>query len=408
MNLRRALWFLPALLPLSLAAFYSEPGYHLIEAWGKTGSAPGEFREPMGIAVDREGNVYVADSRNRRVQKLSPEGKFLSEFGGPEIFKKPADVAIGAGGAVYVCDYETDRVEVFSKEGKHLFGWGGPGEENGKFSSPAGIAVDGSGNVYAADFYNHRVQVFDSKGKWLRSLGKKGRGKGQFTYPTDLDFDSPGNLLVADAYNHRIQKLSPEGRVLAVWGFTWKRFFSPDAFHVPSGVAVDGRGGVHVADSANKRVVRLGPKGQFRGEWKPADDRNPGVYSPTHIAAGPEGRIFAADTANDRILILGLGASKAASGRKTEEFPAPRSVSGDVLVRIEGMACPFCAYGIEKHLGRLEGVRSARVNLGEGTAVLDLEPGKTVSFEQVRKAVEKAGFKAAELKAVAPLLREKP
>jgi len=393
------------LLAASVATARADvPSYNLTAAWGASGSGPGKFREPMGVGVDAQGNIYVADSRNRRVQKLSSEGKFLAEFGEPDVFKKPVDVAVGAEGTLYVCDYEADRVEVFSPDGKRLYGWGEPGEGSGQFRSPAGVAVDKAGNVYVADFYNHRIQVFDPKGGWLKSIGKKGRGKSEFTYPTDLDFDGSGNLIVADAYNHRIQKLAPDGRALDIWGSAWKRFFSHGAFHVPSGVAVDGRGYVYVADSANKRVVLLGHKGDFRGEWRPADDKQPDVYSPTHIAAGPDGRIFAVDTANDRILVLGPGnTGAAAGGRRPQGLPAAERVSGDMLVRIEGMACPFCAYGIEKHLGRLAGVRSARVNLGRGTAILDLEPGKSVSFDEVRKAVEKAGFKATELKEIAPV-----
>ncbi|MBI5631316.1 MAG: cation transporter [Elusimicrobia bacterium] len=401
-----ALVFLAVSMATARAAV---PGYSLIAAWGTSGAGPAQFREPMGVGVDAQGNVYVADSRNRRVQKLSPEGKFLAEFGGSDTFKKPVDIAISVEGTLYVCDYEADRVEAFSPDGKRLYGWGEPGEGNSQFRSPAGVAVDKAGNVYVADFYNHRIQAFDSKGKWLKSIGKKGRGKGEFTYPTDLDFDNSGNLVVADAYNHRIQRVAPDGRSLEIWGSAWKRFFSRGALHVPSGVAVDARGDIHVADSANKRVVLLGAKGDFEGEWRPADDRRPNVYSPTHIAAGPRGRIFAADTANDRILVLGLGASEAAgAGRQAPEPPAAEHVSGDVLVRIEGMACPFCAYGIEKHLGRLAGVRSARVNLGQGTAILDLEPGKTVSFDEVRKAVEKAGFKATELKEMSPVRKAHP
>ncbi|PIP82616.1 MAG: 6-bladed beta-propeller [Elusimicrobia bacterium CG_4_9_14_3_um_filter_62_55] len=384
-------------------------GYRLIAAWGTSGSGPGEFQEPMGVAVDAQGDLYVADSRNRRVQKFSVRGKFLAEFGGTDAFKKPVDAAVAADGTLYVCDYEADRVEAFSPDGKSLLGWGEPGEGNGQFRSPAGVAVDKAGHVYVADFYNNRIQVFDPKGRWLRSIGKKGRGKGEFNYPTDLDFDGSGNLMVADAYNHRIQKLTPDGRVLEIWGSAWKRFFSHRAFHVPSGIAVDGRGNVHVADSANKRVVLLGPKGDFRSEWKPAGDKHPDVYSPTRIAAGPEERVFAVDTANDRILVLSLGNAGAVADAREVQVPAvAERVSGDMLVRIEGMACPFCAYGIEKHLGRLAGVRSARVNLGQGTAILDLEPGKTVSFDEVRKAVEKAGFKAAELKEIAPARKENP
>ncbi len=83
--------------------------YLLEDQWGTSGEEPGQFREPMGIAVDNEGNVYVADARNQRVQKFTPQGEFLVTYGtpgtGPGQFEKPVDVAVDADGAVYVSDY---------------------------------------------------------------------------------------------------------------------------------------------------------------------------------------------------------------------------------------------------------------------------------------------------------------
>ncbi|MBI4395789.1 MAG: heavy-metal-associated domain-containing protein [Elusimicrobia bacterium] len=73
-------------------------------------------------------------------------------------------------------------------------------------------------------------------------------------------------------------------------------------------------------------------------------------------------------------------------------------LTGRVQMRIEGMACPFCAYGVEKHLKKVRGVEEAKVNLGEGTAAVTLKPGAEVTAEQVRQAVRKAGFKASEIK----------
>lgn len=383
------------LVVIGAAISRAESAYRLEAAWGGVGGKP-VFQEPMGIAVDRQGDVYVADSRSQRVVKLSGDGKFLLQFGE---FKKPVDVAVSSSGIVYVADFDSDTVQAFSPEGKHLYGWGGPGEANGRFRGATGLTVDASGNVYVADFYNNRVQVFDPKGSWLRTIGKKGHGGGELNYPTGLAFDLTGNLIVADAYNHRLQTFSPEGKALGVIGSRWKHLFgSSGALRVPSGIAVDAQGNLHVADSAHKRVVLMDRDGSYRGDWTVSGDANPGAYSPTRVAATPDGKVLAVDTANDRILVLRPGTPAQTASPAAPAPARTKPVRGDVLVRVAGMACPFCAYGIEKHLKALPGVQSARVNLGEGTAVLELRPGQKVSDEEIRQAVEKAGFKASEIK----------
>lgn len=391
------------LVVVGAAVSRAESAYRLEAVWGGAG---GElvFREPMGIAVDRQGFVYVADSRNRRVVKLSGDGKFVLQFGehgtGPGRFEKPMDVAVSSSGVVYVADFDLDKVQAFSPEGKHLNDWGDPGVADGRFRGASGLALDASGYVYVTDFYNNRVQVFDPKGSWLRTIGRKGRGAGELNYPTGLAFDLAGNLIVADAYNHRLQTFSPEGKALGVIGSRWKRLFgSSGALRVPSGVAVDAQGSLHVADSAHKRIVLMDRDGSYRGDWTVTGDANPVVYSPTRIAATPDGKVLAVDTANDRILVLRLGDTQTAHADASAPAKS-KPVGGDVLVRVAGMACPFCAYGIEKHLKALPGVQSARVNLGEGTAVLELRPGQKISDEEIGQAVQKAGFKASEIKGI--------
>lgn len=79
------------------------------------------------------------------------------------------------------------------------------------------------------------------------------------------------------------------------------------------------------------------------------------------------------------------------------------ALSGKLLVHIEGMACPFCAFGVEKQLKRVPGVKKAMANLGEGTATLTLKPGMQVDPERIRKAVKKAGFKVSEIKNIEEL-----
>lgn len=277
------------------------PAYRLQETWGGTGADAGQFHRPTGIAAGA-GFILVADTGNRRVQKLSPQGRPIAEFGADEL-RKPIDVAIGPDGTVFVSDFELDRILAFSAEGKLKFAWGESGSGPGAFDAPAGLAVDPEGRVFVVGFYDSRVQVFDSGGKLLRTIGGKGRRKGRFTDPTDVAVAGDA-ILVADAYNHRLQKFSRSGEFIAAWGSRTARFLRRDsALGVPTGVAVDENGRIHVADSANKRVVLLDPHGRFLGDWKMPDDRRPKVYSPTRVAVFGD-KVLAVDTANDRILVL--------------------------------------------------------------------------------------------------------
>lgn len=297
------LWLSGLLCAAALAVeARAEPSaYRLIDSWGRTGSGQGQFHEPTGIAAGSD-SVYVADTGNQRVQRLSLSGRFVDQLGEGAGFRKPIDVALGPNRTIYVGDFELDRIFAFSADGALLHKWGKTGTAPGAFEAPAGLAVDQQGRVYVAGFHDGRVQVFDSSGKWIRSIGGKGRGPGQFTYPTDVAVQGEA-VFVADAYNHRVQKLSLDGKALAAWGQRWKRFLGlRGAFRVPTGVALDSQGRIHVADSANRRVVMLSPEGRFLGDWKMKDGK-PDVYSPTRVAVLGD-KVLAVDTANDRILVL--------------------------------------------------------------------------------------------------------
>lgn len=289
----------------------------LIAVWGKTGEGPGEFNEPMGIAVDKEGNVYIADSRNARIQKFSSEGDFLLSWGdragladqgdGNGRFSKPVDIAVNSNGDVYVADYDNDIIQQFRSDGTYLGQWGKSGKAPGEFTVAAGLALDPKRKrVYLAEFYNKRVEAYDLHGHLLFQVGTPGRIKsGALNYPADIALDAAGNIYVADAYNHRIQKFSPDGKFLDKWGGIFGLGMPgsfPGWFRVPSGVAVDENGRIFVADSANHRVVVMSERGKIIDSWKL--DIPTELYSPTRIATGYGNRIYAADTANDRVLVF--------------------------------------------------------------------------------------------------------
>lgn len=209
----------------------------LLRQWGKTGSATGEFDCPGGLAINRLGRVYVADQTNRRIQVFDGGGKFLSmwgehgsktsQFGGKVSIRSrvggPQFLTFDSKGNLYTTEASEGRVQKFTPEGKFLLTWGDnedrPGSFGGMFSGfkdrkatlqgPVSICVDKHDRVWVSAV-SGRIQQFTSEGKYLKGFGSAGTKPGEFYAPHGLAFDSHGNLYVVDAYNHRIQKFAVE------------------------------------------------------------------------------------------------------------------------------------------------------------------------------------------------------
>ena len=136
---------------------------------GTKGSGQGQFAQPNGIAIDRVGNIYVADAGNHRVLKLKSDGTFIAEWKEPELgFYGPRRIAIDPDGSIYVVDQGHDRIVKFGPDGTVVTIWGSKGNGDGQFNDPTSVAVDPATNkVYVADPRNKRIQVFDSAGKFV-------------------------------------------------------------------------------------------------------------------------------------------------------------------------------------------------------------------------------------------------
>ncbi|HYL85667.1 MAG TPA: SMP-30/gluconolactonase/LRE family protein [Candidatus Angelobacter sp.] len=127
-------------------------------------TTPGDFGAPSNVALDKEGNVYVTDTMNNRVEIFDADGNFLSEFGkhgdGPGYLARPKGIAVDSDGHIWVADSYQDRVQVFNREGQLLTYLGGHGHYPGQFEALIGIAIDKENHVFTTEQYPGRMQMF--------------------------------------------------------------------------------------------------------------------------------------------------------------------------------------------------------------------------------------------------------
>lgn len=278
--------------------------------WGAKGSAPGQFSGPRGIAVDPQGNVYVSEFGNHRIQKFSSGGQPLSVIGRqgsqPGQFDQPFGLVVDARGGLVVAEWGNNRVQRLSATGQPVSAWGNPGGAKsavrGEFNYPQGIAVDAQGTIYVTDSGNNRVQVFSSSGQLVNVWGQRGEAPGQFYAPDGIAVDSNGNLYIAEYGNNRVQVLSAGGRIVSQWG---SKGSGPGEFNGAGGLAIDGQGNVYVADQGNSRIQKFSARGAFLAQWGAAGGAKgtgPGEFNtPIGIAIDRDGSIYVTDFGNNRV-----------------------------------------------------------------------------------------------------------
>jgi DNA-binding beta-propeller fold protein YncE len=148
---------------------YDADSLKLLRKLGTTGhkhelTTPGDFAKPTGLAVDHDGNLYVADTLNNRIEIFDADGQFVRTFGkngdGPGYFARPKGVAIDGDGHIWVADGVQDRVQVFNQEAQLLIAFGGHGLLPGQFQGLVGVACDKNNRIFTSEIYPGRVQQF--------------------------------------------------------------------------------------------------------------------------------------------------------------------------------------------------------------------------------------------------------
>jgi DNA-binding beta-propeller fold protein YncE len=280
------------------------------EIWGSNGAGEGQFAAPRNVAVAPNGNIYVADSGNHRIQVFDANRNFLFMWGeegaGFGQFSEPWGIEIAPDGTVYVADTWNHRIQAFTEDGEFITSFGAfanvqadANAELGKFWGPRDIAVDAQGNVYVTDTGNKRVQKFSPDGQPLAVWGGGGIVPGAFEEPVGIDIDSQGNFYVADTWNHRIQKFDPNFTPLAQWDVVgWD---SESVVNKPY-LAVDNQDRVFISDPEGYRIIAYDSDGNVLVTWGQYGQDRASFALPVGLAFDSQDFLLVADTDNNRMM----------------------------------------------------------------------------------------------------------
>ena len=272
-------------------------GIRYIETIGRTGQGAGEFRTPLGIAIDEEGRIYIADAGNNRVQVVDDAGNYIIEFGSrgwqTGEFDHPTDIALSFQRRyrLYVADTGNNRVQYCNFVDRIFY----PLSESADdvlLDRPEGIGIGRNGEVYVVDTGNHRWIEFNVAGVPVVARGSFGSGSEQLWNPTDLDVDAHGNVYIVDTGNHLIKKYDFSGNPIDVWGGEGDAL---GQLQEPKCITLDEWNYLYVTDSGNRRIQVFTSDGKSITEFSA-----PTLQEPAGIAVSKTGRVFVTDAeAND-------------------------------------------------------------------------------------------------------------
>ena len=316
----------PATAPL-IVTFAGQPG---IKGYTNGPALQARFRLPNNVAVDQAGNVYVADTANNVIRKISAAGVVSTVAGlfhnhgsadgagSNARFWAPFGIAVDSTGDIYVADTGNNTIRKISPAGivstiAGLAGQAGTNDGAGsiaRFRNPWGVAVDNTGNVYVADMSNDTIRKITPEGRvhtFAGQAGVSGNSDGfgdgaRFNNPFGVAVDSTGNVYVSDTANNSIRKITV-GRVVTTLaglpGYAGNTDGSgPDArFWSPQGLTVDSAGNIYVADTGNNAIRKITPMGLVTTLPLSAD-KTLALNGPGGVTIDANGNIFVADTNN--------------------------------------------------------------------------------------------------------------
>jgi sugar lactone lactonase YvrE len=354
---------------------------------GDSGAAvTARLKDPPGAAVDRSGNLYIADRSNHRIRKVAADTGIITTVAGigtggysgdngpatEAALNNPDGVAVDSAGNLYICDYGNNKIRIVYADTGKIFTIAGSGTsgysgDNGPapdaaLNGPNGVAVDSVGNLYISDYGNHRVRMVTAD-KWIISTVAGTGTPGYFgdesqataawlSGPTGVAVDSVGNLFIVDQMNARVRKVAVGTGIITTVAGDGTHGYAGDngpatsaRINSPFGIAVDGQGNLYIGDGGNDRIRKVssgdGTISTLAGNGAPgyADDTGPSGYSgdqgaatqatlyqPHNVCVDRNGNQYIADSNNHRIrkVSAGTGIITTLAGNGTAGYSGDR------------------------------------------------------------------------------------
>jgi len=333
-------------------------------------AAQARYVDPFGVALDRAGNVYLSDAGdNNRIRKINSDGVVSTLAGSTEgyadgagaaaQFSTPSGVAIDTAGNLYVADTGNNAIRKLTPEGvvSTLAGDGVAGFRDGKgaaarFNGPLGVAVDRAGVVYVADSYNDRIRRIAPDGTVTTLAGGEGPDdidgpalQARFDTPCALAVAADGTLLIADTRNNAIRKLGIDGQVSTIASVPATERDRNALLRRPIALALAADGTLYIASAAHGRVMRMTPDGRLDALSDidhPAqaaladygDDGSVRLFGPRGMALAQDGALIVADADLSRVLRL----APATVGQPVGAVSASASAPGASRATVSGSA----------------------------------------------------------------------
>jgi sugar lactone lactonase YvrE len=393
---------------MHLVSLYAQPYYDVstFAGSGTAGNADGtgisaNFSGPVGLAIDVSGNIYVADTYNHSIRKITPAGIVstlagtgssgsANGIGTAASFNTPTGVAVDASGNVYVADQYNNKIRKITPAGvvTTFAGSGSTGSANGtgtaaSFFFPYGLAVDTSDNIYVADLNNHRIRKITPAGVVTTFAGSSlgyANGTGtaaKFGYPAGVTVDASGNVFVTDSYNQRIRKITSAGVVSTFAGSG--SLGSTDAtgaaasFNYPYGITIDAFGNLYVAEQSNHKIRKItsaavvttvagtGTQGSNDGAAASAT-----FNFPVGAVADSSGsKIYIGDSNNNKIRLI------------TDLAPATKTISGPANVASGSNGVSYSVSANAGYTYSWTVPSGATITSGQGTNSITVDFGST-------------------------------
>lgn len=354
--------------------------------WVDGTGAAARFNQPQGVAADAVGNLYVSDTNNQTIRKITPGGavttmagslgQMASWDGTPGGFRSPAGLVLDAAGNIYVADRGNSSIRKVTPAGvvSTLAGnSGSSGSADGtgataRFSAPSGLAITVAGDLIVADTNNHLLRKVTAAGVVTTLAGGAGLsgtadGTGtaaRFNYPASVVAHPDGNLYVTDRFNHTLRKVSPAGVVTTLAGSPGLSGIadgtgSAARFSLPQGITVDGAGDLWVSDAQMtiRKVTTAGVVATVAGTagfgWVDGPAATARFSAPRGLAFLPSGRLAIADEFNHAVRIMDMTqglttfAGAPPQAGNTDGFAASARFSGPSSLVVDGTGNAYVA-----------------------------------------------------------------